>query len=142
MTKSLPFLLFAVIAMLGSAKSLASEGLTDCASSRESAVGYLRCLDRRIERLNNDITLWGNNKIFELEGVSKLTGRTDALSLFKKAQKSFHKYRENNCRWQYLLLLPDITAGAISYKECFIKMSETRVAELKQLGKKETAAGL
>ncbi len=132
MNKPISFLLLIVFSLL-TKPAIAAGSLTQCAQSRESSVEYLRCLDRKLSALNNEITLWNNNKIFALEAKAKDTGRKDVLHLFKKAQKSFTKYRENNCRWQYLEQIPDTTAGAISYKECLVEMSRIRVQQLKKV---------
>lgn len=136
MNKRSPFLplLLLMAFSLPSTPLLASDRVNECAANRDTSVAYLRCLDRQLSALDRDMTLWNNNKIFALEKIAKNTGRKDVLHLFKKAQKSFIKYREHNCRWQYLQLIPDTTAGAIRYKECMVEMAEVRVTELKQLG--------
>lgn len=106
-----------------------------CESARESSVTYLRCLDRKLAQLDRALVLWGNNIIINLEEKIKTTGRTDSLRIFKKSQKSFAKYAEQHCRWQYVVLLPDGTAGARKYKECLVMMTEVRVNELKVVAK-------
>lgn len=115
------------------APTFATSMVQQCAQHRESSVEYMRCLDRKIESLKNAIKLWGNNKIIELEEMTKITGRKAALKGFKKSQKSFAIYAEQNCRWQYIALLPDTTSSAIKFKECTVEMSEARVIELKQI---------
>ena len=134
MMKLLPALL--LVALAAPASASASQMLTNCESDRDTSVAYLRCLDKQIQTLNRDITLWGNNMVFELEEISKKNGRSDALRLFKKSQKTFTKYVEQNCRWQFLVLLPDRTSAAIKYKTCMIEMSEARVIELKRVSGK------
>ena len=127
---------FALLLVVFSSPLFAADLFKQCADARENGVEYLRCLDRQIKSVQDKVKLWGNNKLFEIEELSKTTGRRDALHLFKKSQKSFTKHVENNCRWQYLLLLPDTTAAAIIYKECVIKMNHIRAAELRALAKK------
>ena len=129
MTRLLLLLMIALIALPASA----SKHLQQCADQRSSSIDYLRCLDRKIDFLEREIDQWTTSKIFELEEMAKKSGRTDALSLFKKSQKSFTKYLEHSCRWQYSVLLPDARAAAIRYKECTVQMSETRVSELKRI---------
>ncbi|MFT4926782.1 MAG: hypothetical protein ACI8WB_002881 [Phenylobacterium sp.] len=133
----MPFISLAIPAcfMLLPSLAFAADGVKQCASSRDTAIDYLRCLDRKMNALESDLTLWGNSHIFALEAKSKVTGRRDTMHVFKKAQKSFVKYREHNCRWQYLSMIPDTSAGAIRYKECMIDMSQTRVESLKRLSK-------
>jgi uncharacterized protein YecT (DUF1311 family) len=132
MMKLLPALLLVSL----SAPASASQMLTRCESDRDTSVAYLRCLDRQIQTLNRHIDLWGNNMIFALEEISKKNGRSDALRLFKKSQKTFTKYVEQNCRWQFLVLLPDRTSAAIKFKTCMIEMSGARVVELKRVSGK------
>ncbi len=132
MMKLLPTLLFVALA----APASASQVLTRCESERDTAVAYLRCLDKQIQILNREVDLWGNNMIFALEERSKQSGRSDALRLFKKSQRTFTQYVEHNCRWQFLVLLPDTTSSAIKYKTCTIEMSEARVVELKRVSGK------
>jgi uncharacterized protein YecT (DUF1311 family) len=132
MIKILPALLVVALATPVSA----SQVLTRCESDRDTSVAYLRCLDKQIQKLNRDITLWGNNMVFALEEKSKTNGRSDSLRLFKKSQKTFSKYVEQNCRWQFLVLLPDRTSAAIKYKTCAIEMSKARVIELKRVSGK------
>ena len=132
MMKLLPALLLITF----TAPTSASQMLTRCESDRDTSVAYLRCLDKQIQTLNRDITLWGNNMVFALEEISQKTGRSDALRLFKKSQKTFTKYVEQNCRWQFLVLLPDRSSSAIKYKACVIQMSEARVIELKRVSGK------
>ena len=115
----------------------ASTVLEQCSSAKKTSISYLRCLDRQIELLDSKRKLWGNNVIFMLEERNKNSGRKGgALRIFKKSQKSYVKHSENNCRWQYINLLPDPTSSAIKYKECMIMMGENRVTELQSVVKK------
>lgn len=119
------------LSVLPSAPSSASQMLEQCNDNRATSVEYLRCLDKKISTLDSDLILWRNNKVLQLEKAAENTGRTDTIRIFKKTQKSFETYRENNCKWQYLTLMPDTTAGAIIYKECMVAMTEERVNQLK-----------
>ena len=135
-------LILTTLALFLSLAVSASPMLKQCAPTKDSTVEYMRCLDSKTEQLNNQILAWSNSKIFELEEMTKSTGRSGALTVFKKSQKSFTQYLEQNCRWQYLILLPDTTSSAIKYKECIVEMSEQRIIELKKLAtpKKEDVA--
>jgi uncharacterized protein YecT (DUF1311 family) len=98
----------------------------------EQAIG--QCLDRVIDKVDRELQTWVNNQAFILEELALKTGRSSALSMFKRSQNNFVKYQEDNCRWQYLAISPDKTAGT-AYKKCYIYLSLNRIDELKQSGK-------
>ncbi len=112
-----------------------AEGLEACDGSRSSQVEYMRCLDRQIGTLENQMKLWENNKLYELEELEKVTGRKDAIATFKKSVKSFATFADQHCRWQYVTLLPDTFAAARKYKECSVGIFHQRVVQLKKLSK-------
>lgn len=118
-----------------SPKSVAASAVDKCETKKQSSIVYMRCLDKQIAKVDEQRLLWGNNIIFALEEHKKNSGQGGALRLFKKSQKSYTKHAENNCRWQYLSLMPDPTASAIKYKQCLVQMGEKRVEELKQASK-------
>jgi len=90
-----------------------------------------RCLDVLIDNIDRDMQAWVNNQTFILEELALKSGRSSALSMFKRAQSNFVKYQEDNCRWQYLAISPNKMAN-ISYKQCYIHLSVTRINELKR----------
>lgn len=118
-----------------SADSHSSNALKQCETKKQTSVVYMRCLDSQIAKIDEQRSLWGNNIIFILEEYKKNSGQGGALRIFKKSQKSYTTHAENNCRWQYLRLMPDPTSSAIKYKQCLIQMGEKRIEELKRASK-------
>jgi len=110
-----------------SAKSIA-----ECDEKKSDTIEYSRCLDSIKESIDRELQTWVNNQVFVLEEAAIQTGRKSALNMFKRSQSNFIKYRENNCRWQYLALSPGPTA-APAYKKCYIKLSQNRIDELNAL---------
>ena len=92
------------------------------------------CLDKVKDLAERELKTWVNNQVFVLEDLIKTTGRGAALTVFKRSQKLFEEYREDNCRWQFLQLSPSSTAGTI-YKKCYIEMTQARTNELAKLNK-------
>ena len=91
-----------------------------------------RCLDTVIEKTDRELQTWVNNQTFTLEELAIKTGRNSALQLFKRSQTAFIKYREDNCRWQYLAAINN-SSSTIAYKKCYIYLSEDRIKELSQI---------
>ena len=92
------------------------------------------CLDQVKNRADKELTTWVNNQIFILEALSKKTGRGAPLNIFNRSQKLFGKYREDNCRWQYLQVAP-ATGATTAYKICYINLTKARIAELSKLNR-------
>ena len=113
----------------------AADAVAACDDKKQTSIVYMRCLDQQLAKLDEQRLLWGNNIIFALEEHNNRSGQGGALRLFKKSQQSYTKHAENNCRWQYLRLLPDPTSSAIKYKQCLVQMGEKRVEELKLAAK-------
>ncbi|WP_448556629.1 lysozyme inhibitor LprI family protein [Thalassotalea montiporae] len=109
-----------------------AKSISDCDASKADNIDYSRCLDRVKSAVDRELQTWINNQIFILEDIAAKTGRKSALNMFKRANSDFIKYRENNCRWQYLAISPATTAGS-AYKECYIRLSRSRIADLSQL---------
>jgi len=99
---------------------------------QKSVTKASQCLDTIIEETDRELQTWVNNQTFNLEELAIKTGRRSALSLFKRSQNDFINYRENNCRWQYLAISPDIHASN-AYKKCYILLSRDRIKELKHV---------
>ncbi len=91
-----------------------------------------RCFDIVIEKVDRELQTWLNSQAFNLEELAIKTGRRAALSMFKRSQNDFIRYRENNCRWQYLAKSPDISASN-AYKKCYIILTKNRIKELSQV---------
>lgn len=124
-----------ILLCLASISSAQADTLTACDGNRGSQVEYMRCLDRQIANLESQIKLWENNKLYQLEELSKLSGRKDAISTFKKSSKTFATFADQHCRWQYVTLLPDTFAAARKYKECTVEVFNQRVVDLKKVSK-------
>lgn len=92
------------------------------------------CLDHVKDNAERELQIWLNNQIFTLDELQKVTGRGAALKIFKRSQEMFEKFREDNCRWQYLQIAP-ATGAATAYKKCYIKLTKARINELTELNK-------
>ncbi|WP_286268866.1 lysozyme inhibitor LprI family protein [Thalassotalea hakodatensis] len=90
------------------------------------------CFDSVKENVDKEMQTWINNQTFVLEEFSIVTGRRAALNMFKRSQRNFITYRENNCRWQYLHISPDKKAAS-AYKKCYILLTQSRIKELSRL---------
>lgn len=106
--------------------------IATCEKNGKSMVEISQCLDKVINTVDRELQTWINNQIFILEEFESTTGRKSALSMFKRAQRNFITYRENNCRWQYLALSPGTGAGP-AYKKCYILLSKSRIKELSNI---------
>ena len=95
-------------------------------------IAHARCLDGVKEAVDRELQTWINNQVFVLEESAMKTGRKSALNMFKRANSDFIKYRENNCRWQYLAKSPASSASN-AYKTCYINLSKSRISELSKL---------
>ncbi|NMP31367.1 DUF1311 domain-containing protein [Thalassotalea sp. M1531] len=109
-----------------------AKSVEDCDTKQTDNIEYSRCLDGVKESIDRELQTWVNNQVFILEEFALQTGRKSALNMFKRSQSNFIKYRENNCRWQYLALSPGTGAGP-AYKKCYIKLSQNRIEELNAL---------
>ncbi len=107
----------------------AAKTVEDCQKKKASATDYAMCLDRVQELVDRELQTWVNNQTFELEDLSLSSGRGTPLEMFKRSQRNFLTYRENNCRWQYLATTPSTEAANV-YKMCYIYLSKNRIKEL------------
>ncbi|WP_286261463.1 lysozyme inhibitor LprI family protein [Thalassotalea atypica] len=122
--------------VLGSALAVkpvyAASTIDDCQPKAQDSAEYSRCLDVVIDKVDREMQTWINNQIFILEELAMNTGRNSALKMFKRSQSNFIRFREDNCRWQYLALSPNEFA-APAYKKCYIRASQDRIKELEVL---------
>ena len=123
-----------VNALLFSKSVMANNNVQNCESTMDSNTEVSRCLDSVREKKDRELQTWINNQTFILEELSLINGRSTSLDMFKRSQQNFITYRENNCRWQYLVLTPDESA-AIAYKKCYITLTQDRIEELTHLNK-------
>ena len=111
-----------------------TKSIDDCEKRFDTADELSRCLDVVKEATDRELQTWINNQVFILEEFSLSTGRTSSLTMFKRSQRNFISYRENNCRWQYLHLSPNKMAAS-AFKKCYILTTSDRIKELSRLNK-------
>ncbi|XQW86607.1 lysozyme inhibitor LprI family protein [Thalassotalea piscium] len=104
-----------------------------CESKFKTPKTLSMCLDQVKESVDRELQTWINNQTFILEEFALKTGRKASLEMFNRSQRNFITYRENNCRWQYLHLSPNITAAS-AYKKCYINATQNRINELSKIG--------
>ncbi len=110
------------------------KSISTCGAAKLSEIKYSQCLDVVKNKVDSELTTWVNNQTFVLEENVKATGRKSSYYMFKRSQQNFITYRENNCKWQYLIELPSSTS-ATAYKICYIIMSKDRIKELTRVSK-------
>jgi len=121
------FLLFSNIA-------LAKNTLESCQVKTTTIAEVSSCLDGVKEKKDRELQTWVNNQSFILEELAASSGRNATLNMFKRSQRNFISYRENNCRWQYLVVAPDGRAAS-AFKKCYITLTQDRINELANLSK-------
>jgi uncharacterized protein YecT (DUF1311 family) len=120
--------------LLLSSAAMAKETIASCHTKMATTAELSRCLDGIKDHKDRELQTWVNNQVFILEELAASTGRRSSLDMFKRSQRNFISYRENNCRWQYLVISPDATA-ATAYKKCYITLTQYRIEELTNLNK-------
>lgn len=130
--KLLTINLFIISQLLFSAPSYAIKTLDKCEKSQLTPDVLSRCLDSAKDAIDRELQTWVNNHTFNLEEKALITGRHSALVMFKRSQSNFITFRENDCRWQYLIISPE-KGAANAYKKCYILLSESRIKELSQV---------
>jgi len=129
MTKTFSIYSLALTFCLLSNVSYAQKTIKKCEENQKTTAGLSSCLDIVKEAVDRELQTWINNQIFILEEFALATGRRSALEMFKRSQRNFIAFRENDCRWQYLAISPD-TSAASAYKKCYILVSKSRIKEL------------
>ena len=112
--------------------ALAKNTIEICEEKMSTTPEFSRCLDGVKAKKDRELQTWVNNQSFILEELSATTGRRAALNMFKRSQRNFISYRENNCRWQYLAVSPG-TGAAAAFKKCYITLTQDRIEELTNL---------
>ena len=115
-----------------SSVSYAKKSIEHCEATQDTTSGLSSCLDIVKKAIDRELQTWINNQVFVLEEFALKTGRRSALDMFKRSQRNFITFRENDCRWQYLAISPS-TAAASAYKKCYILISKTRIKELESI---------
>ena len=108
------------------------KSIENCENKNKDIVDISQCLDEVVEATDKELQTWINNQTFILDDLVSSTGRKSVLSMFKRSERNFISYRENNCRWQYLAISPASGAG-IAYKKCYILLSKNRIKELSSI---------
>ena len=116
-----------------SSTAMAKNTIKTC-ERKMTTVEVSQCLDGIKAKKDRELQTWVNNQSFLLEELSADTGRHAALNMFKRSQRNFISYRENNCRWQFLAVSPG-TGAAAAFKKCFIMLTQDRIDELAHLNK-------
>jgi uncharacterized protein YecT (DUF1311 family) len=115
-----------------STSSYAKKSVEHCEATQNTTSGLSSCLDVVKEAVDRELQTWINNQVFILEEFALATGRRAALDMFKRSQRNFITFRENDCRWQYLAISPG-TGAASAYKKCYILVSKSRIKELEEI---------
>ena len=130
--KLLTLNVFIISQVLFSAPSFALKSLDKCEKSELTTEALSSCLDRVKDAVDRDLQTWVNNHTFNLEEEALITGRYSVLKMFKRSQSNFVTFRDNDCRWQYLVISPE-QGAANAYKKCYILLSKSRIKELSQV---------
>jgi uncharacterized protein YecT (DUF1311 family) len=115
-----------------SSSAMAKNTMLDCEEKTATTTELSRCLDNVKEKKDRELQTWVNNQTFILEELVASNGRRATINMFKRSQRDFISYRENNCRWQYLVVAPDPSAAS-AYKKCYITLTQYRIEELSNL---------
>jgi uncharacterized protein YecT (DUF1311 family) len=120
--------------LLFSNAAMANITVEICETTMATTPEVSRCLDGIKTKKDRELKTWINNQLFILEELAEVTGRKGTLTMFKRSQRNFIAYRENNCRWQYLAVSPG-TGAAAAFKKCYIALTQDRINELTNLNK-------
>jgi len=118
--------------ILFSSTAMAKNTVQGCEEKMATTTELSRCLDDIKEKKDRELQTWVNNQTFILEELAASNGRRATINMFKRSQRNFISYRENNCRWQYLVETPDPSAAS-AFKKCYITLTQYRIEELSSL---------
>ncbi|MEE2022924.1 MULTISPECIES: lysozyme inhibitor LprI family protein [Alkalimonas] len=93
----------------------------------------LSCYDQELVKSRRTLAQWEQHHEFVLQQHRQRTGRPAAYNSFKSSQQSFQQLKEQQCRWQYQLQLPDVQLGAALYKRCQLQLIKQRAEQLEAL---------
>ncbi|OUR61342.1 hypothetical protein A9Q74_09235 [Colwellia sp. 39_35_sub15_T18] len=110
----------------------AAKTLVECQQADLTMNEASSCLDGVTKAIDRELQTWVNNHVFNLEEKALITGRYSALKMFKRSQSNFITFRDNDCRWRYLMVSPEKGAN-VAYKKCYIQLSQLRIKELSQV---------
>ncbi|MGL1956382.1 MAG: DUF1311 domain-containing protein [Colwellia sp.] len=129
MIKKIITLTLFTCSLLSAIPTYAAKTIAECEKKGQSEAEHSRCLDSVKEVVERELQTWVNNHVFNLEEKALVNGRYSALKMFKRSQSNFITFRENDCRWQYLVVSPERGAG-LAYKKCYVLLTQTRIKEL------------
>jgi len=132
MLKTILSIIFAYSLCQFSVYGFQPKNVEECEENFKTTSELSQCLDLVKDLTDRELQTWINNQIFILEEFAIKTGRRSALDMFKRSQRNFITYRENNCRWQYLHISP-ATGAATAFKKCYILLTKDRINELSKL---------
>lgn len=102
-------------------------------SQQERYHQQLSCYDQELVKARRKLEQWEQHHEFALQQHRQRTGRPAAYNSYLNARESFNKLKEQHCRWQYQLQLPDVQSGAALYKRCQLQLIQQRSADLESL---------
>lgn len=126
------YLLFSLLGF--STAAIATNTIERCEANVKTVAEVSHCLDGIKKNKDRELQTWVNDQTFILQKSANNSGQSASLNMFKRSQRNFIRYREDNCRWQYLVLAPDAGA-AVAYKKCYNTLTQYRIEELSQLNK-------
>tara|TARA_R110000787_G_scaffold123928_7_gene235053 strand:- start:477 stop:881 length:405 start_codon:yes stop_codon:yes gene_type:complete len=126
--------IFFTSVLLFANSAMAKNTVESCQTKMTTIADISRCLDGVKEKKDRELQTWVNNQSFILEELAANSGRSATLNMFKRSQRNFISYRENNCRWQYLVVAPDASAAS-AFKKCYITLTQDRINELTNLSR-------
>lgn len=103
--------------------------IQQCQQSTNNQASLSQCLDIKIKNLNQEFNYYVQQRVIQLEELTVVTGRNDALEAFNLSLSSFTSYRESNCQYRYQAMMPG-SGAAIEYKSCFIQLTTQRLEQL------------
>ena len=115
--------------LLYATSTYAAKTIEECEKKDQGEADHSRCLDSIKQVVDRELQTWVNNHVFNLEEKALVNGRYSALKMFKRSQTNFITFRENDCRWQYLVVSPQ-RGASLAYKKCYILLTQTRIKEL------------
>jgi len=104
---------------------MAKNTIERCQANIATVAQVSHCLDSIKKNKDRELQTWVNNQTFTLQELANNRGQSASLNMFKSSQRNFIRYREDNCRWQYLILATDAGA-AVAYKKCYNTLTQYR----------------
>ncbi len=110
-----------------------SKEIMNCQDKFKSPTDYTLCLDAAYVQVERELMTWETNVEIILRDLADKDATNNPVTLYKSSIRHFNKYKKATCKWQYISMLPDITAAITLSKECEIYMAKDRIEKLKEL---------